>query len=88
MIYKDDRTIEQHTTHQTVIWGRDKFLSGWGQATGGYSWAGWACKPEDTAACLQWVQSRGDMRYIRVGGSRPKGRAVKHVHVYTWEAHR
>ena len=81
-VYVDDRTQEQRATHTIIVWGRDRFMSGWGQARGGYSWAGWACEPKDADRVESWVRARGDQDYVRAGGDRPRGRNVAHVHVY------
>jgi len=82
--YQDDRTPDQRVSHPIIVWGRDRFLSGWGGARGGYSWAGWACTSEDVNRCESWVRGRHDMQYVRVGGDRPKGAQVKHVHGYLY----
>jgi hypothetical protein len=36
MIYQDDRNDAQLKTHCMVVMMTDKYLSGWGQAKGGY----------------------------------------------------
>jgi hypothetical protein len=82
---EDDRTPEQRITHPIVVYGRDRFMSGWGGARGGYSWAGWACRREDVDRAERWVRGRSDMNYVRVGGDRPRGRQVAHVHVYVFD---
>ena len=74
--------INEYETYPIVVWGRDRFMSGWGGAHGGYSWAGWACRAEDADRVERWVRGRGDMQYVRTGGDRPRGRNVAHVHVY------
>jgi hypothetical protein len=87
MIIKDDRTLEQLLTHTWAVVGRDKFLSGWGGATGGYSRCGWACKPEDIDAVEAMVRSRSEMQYVNVVQANtyrpPKGTA--HYHLYVWK---
>ena len=55
-VYVDDRTQEQRATHTIIVWGRDRFMSGWGQARGGYSWAGWACEPKDADRVESWSE--------------------------------
>ena len=55
----DDRTPEQKETHKFLIIGTDSFLSGWGQAKGGLSYAVWACKPEHRDQVLNWVEKVG-----------------------------
>lgn len=82
MKIQDDRTEEQKRTH-TILWGgTDCFLSGWGQAAGGVSYAFWACRPEDSNRAESWVRSRGDLKRVRqvAGDYRPTGRG--HCHIY------
>lgn len=82
----DDRTKEQKETHTCLIVGTDSFLSGWGEAKGGVSYAVWACKPEDRFNVLSWVEKRTDMKRVRevfetkTSKYRPKG--VGHCHIY------
>ena len=65
MVTVDDRTDEQKATHTWLIIGTDSFLSGWGGASGGASYAAWACKTEDRDRVFNWVSSRGDMKRVR-----------------------
>ena len=82
----DDRTPAERTTHPILIVGTDSFMSGWGKAEGGTSYAAWACRQEDERAVLEWVERRGDMKRVRVtfdlpsAPYRPKGRG--HLHIY------
>lgn len=82
MIYKDDRTFEQRKTHTVIVAMTDRMLSGWGQAAGGTSYAGWACLPSDAYRVERWVRSRSDARRVRVvaGNWRPRGNG--HCHIY------
>ena len=83
MIMQDDRTPEQKQTHRYLVIGTDKFLSGWGRATGGVSYAAWACETHsDSETVYRWVKSRADMRRVRTnyGDYRPRG--VGHCHIY------
>ena len=81
---KDNRTAEQQNTHYLLVIGLDKWMSGWGGAEGGKSYAAWAT---DFAHCKQveaWVRGRGDMSYVRVREARnwkPRGK-YDHVHIY------
>lgn len=88
MILQDDRTAEQRETHQHLIIGTDSFLSGWGKADGGTSYAAWACTEGQRKRVLQWVESRGDMKRVRetYGTYRPSGRGHCHIYVVR-EAH-
>jgi hypothetical protein len=83
----DDRTKEQKQTHNWLIIGTDKCLSGWGEAKGGKSYAVWACRPADRQKVFNWVESRSDMLRVRetveskyAGRYRPKGKG--HCHIY------
>jgi len=80
---QDDRTPEEMHTHTVLVVGTDSFLSGWGKAAGGLSYAAWACKPEDMHTVERWVRSRGDMRRVRVTCDpyRPS-RGCAHLHIY------
>ncbi len=57
-IIQDDRTPEQKATHPILVIGTDSFMSGWGGASGGSSFAAWACRPEDESKVLRYVESR------------------------------
>lgn len=79
---QDDRTDEQRSTHMWAVAMTDRFLSGWGAASGRASVAAWACHLDDIHRVERWVRSRSDAKRIRVvklDGWRPRG---AHVHVY------
>ena len=82
----DDRTPEQRQSHRWLVVGTDSFMSGWGEAKGGVSYAAWACKPEHRSRVFIWVESRSDMKRVRevfeTNGSlyRPSGQG--HCHIY------
>ncbi len=82
MKIQDDRTPEEITTHPVLIGGTDRFMSGWGGAAGGASFAFWACKIDDECELQRWVESRGDIMRVRQVSRdyRPKGCA--HCHIY------
>ena len=87
MTREDRRTAEQQRTHTTLIGGTDPFLSGWGEAKGGRSFAFWACRPEIAEHVLGWVQGRGDLRRVRIETDRPgrpyrPGRTCAHLSIY------
>ena len=84
---QDDRTREQKETHRYIWLGTDPFMSGWGGAAGGASYAGWACRPEHSKDVESWVRNRGDMRRIRLALNdyRPGG-GCAHLHIYVVEA--
>jgi len=79
---KDDRTPEQKKTHRSIIVGTDSFMSGWGGAQGGLSYAGWACEPDVKDRVFNWVARRSEMKRVRevYGDYRPRG--CKHLHIY------
>ena len=60
-LMQDDRTEYEFRTHTCFIKGRDTFLSGWGGAEGGTSYAVWCCRPEHLDTVLAWVKGRSDM---------------------------
>jgi hypothetical protein len=82
MIIQDDRAKEETETHSSLIVGTDSFMSGWGKAEGGKSYAAWACKPEYQRIVQDWVENRSEMKRVRVVGSdyRPTGKG--HCHIY------
>ncbi len=85
MIKQDDRTAEQKETHTLAVVGTDSFLSGWGHAANGASYAGWACIPDDLKRVEEWVESRGDMKRVRIvlaNDYNPSSVHCVHFHLY------
>jgi hypothetical protein len=86
MIKQDDRTPEQRESHLLMVVGRDAFMSGWGDARGGYSRAAWAFDPREVNPdrVENWVRSRKEMKYVSLVDARtyraPRG--TKHFHIY------
>jgi hypothetical protein len=83
MIRVDDRTTEQKESHYVLITATDRFMSGWGQASGGLSKCAWACERKDYRQVLEWVEKRSDMKYVNANFSKkwyPQN--AKHVHIY------
>ena len=82
MEYQDDRTDKERETHQDIVLMTDTFMSGWGRADGGTSYAGWACRPEHVNQVKRWVCGRGESRNVEVvdGDFRPQG--IGHTHIY------
>jgi len=82
-IQRDERTAEEFTTHPVLWGGTDRFLSGWGHARGGASFAFWACTLDDDSRVERWVRSRSDMKNVRqvMADYRPKGAAHTSVYV-------
>ena len=78
----DDRTDEEKDTYLVLIGGRDKGMSGWGEAAGGVSCAFWACRPDHAYKVAAWLRGRGDITYIRwLQRVRPTSRRG-HCHIY------
>ena len=89
MILKDDRTEEQKKTHTTIVLATDSFMSGWGEAEGGKSYAGWATEEGTINACESWVRQRGDMQRVRiVAGDYKPPSGAGHCHIYVWKGSR
>ena len=90
MILADDRTPEQRDALCWLVIGTDPFLSGWGKAQGGPSYAAWACDDSALRDCLAWVEDRGDVKRVRTVIDRPGDRyrppsGPGHCHIYVWE---
>ena len=79
---QDDRTPEQIKSHTVLVAMTDKFLSGWGKAERGKSYAAWACRPKDADRVLRWVESRSDALRVRVVGNSWNPRGNGHTHIY------
>lgn len=75
-------------SHRVLVGGVDSFMSGWGDADGGKSYAFWGCRPEDEVAVREWVGHRDEIRRVRVvvhsTTSKPPVQmsARDHCHVY------
>lgn len=61
---KDQRKEELIDSHTVGVYGYDKFMSGWGDARGGWSIAIWYCKPMDANKVEEWVESRSEMVWV------------------------
>lgn len=82
---QDDRTKEQKETHKMAVVAKDKFLSGWGGASGGASRCAWACKDRaDLQRVKHWIDDRSEMIYVNIIDldtyRAPKSTA--HFHIY------
>ncbi len=83
---KDDRNEDQKKTHVLAVVARDKFMSGWGGASGGASRCAWAFDPAlvNSDRVFNWVKARSEMLYVNVVDLRtyrpPSGTA--HFHIY------
>ena len=87
MEFVDDRTEEQKKTHPYIFGGTDSFMSGWGGAEGGSSYAFWACTQEDWSYCKSYVLNRGDLKRVRQVSNdyKPNARNCAHCHVYIYD---
>ena len=85
MTYKDDRTPDQIESHHILITATDKFMSGWGGASGGTSKCAWACKDHKQADKIyDWVKSRSEMKYVNIhyrNEWKPRNYASVHIYV-------
>lgn len=83
MVFQDDRTPEQRKTHTLIVLMTDSFMSGWGGAGRGPSYAGWACRPEIVDTVERRIRARGEARRVRVvlGSYRPRN-IEGHCHIY------
>lgn len=83
MIFQDDRTPEQKKTPHLIVLGTDRFLSGWGKAEGGKSYAGWAVPVGQVDKMEQRIRGRSDMQRVRVVGANYRPPAGPgHCHIY------
>jgi hypothetical protein len=78
----DDRTVEQKKSHSCIVVGTDSFLSGWGRAKNGRSYAGWACRREDLEKVFSWVKNRSDMKRVRIVRCNYRPSGSGHCHIY------
>ena len=84
MTYTDDRTEDQKKSHHILITATDKFMSGWGGASGGTSKCAWACKDHAQADKIyEWVKNRSEMKYVNIHYRNEwKPRNYAHLHIY------
>lgn len=81
----DDRTPEQKKSHKWLIIGTDHFMSGWGTASGGKSYAAWACEEKHKDKVFDWVSGRSDMKNVREVYGSYYPRSCAHCHIYVVE---
>lgn len=85
MIIQDDRTKEQKERLKWLVVGTDKFMSGWGLASGGTSLAAWACTEGALNSCFADVDNRKDLKRVRkvyADTYHPKGSGHIHIYIY------
>ena len=76
---EDDRTDAERQTLTELIGGRDSFMSGWGKASGGGSFAFWACTPAQAADVRAWVVSRDEFTLVEF---ERMSQQATHCHIY------
>lgn len=84
MILEDDRTPEQMKTHTILVVGTDSFMSGWGCAAGGVSYAAFACTIDTYDRVYKWVLNRKEMKRVRIVDDRNNTYRPKaaHTHIF------
>ena len=82
MIVKARRTEATRATHTTLITATDKWMSGWGAATGGASKVAYCCRPEDSDAVYDWVKSDDNMTNVNCHGADWRPAKAAHVSYY------
>lgn len=81
-IRNDRRTPEQRKTHRWLVTATDRFMSGWGGASGGASKCAWACQTLDEARkCFERIKARSEMKYVNIT-DRPWYPKAAHVSIY------
>lgn len=88
IIIRDTRTPEQAAETQYLVVMTDRFLSGWGAADGGLSYAAWACRADNLAEVEREIRTRRDALRVRVVVDRPgkryrPGPGCAHLTVYS-----
>ncbi len=83
--YRDDRTRGQTKTHNCIVFGTDKGMSGWGGAINMRSIAGWACRWKDVDTVEAWVRNRSDITRISITKDEIKKYPSDDIHIYVVE---
>jgi hypothetical protein len=81
---QDDRTPAQKKTHNWLVVGTDRVLSGWRCNGGAKSIAAWACEDHNLDRVFSWVHDRKDMKRVRIVDCRKRGYYPKNgwLHIY------
>lgn len=83
MLINDRRNDAQKETHRYLVVGTDRFLSGWGRAEGGASFAAWACESYSEAQAMEKViRARGDQKRVRIVHAKNYRPKCKHLSIY------
>lgn len=85
-LYEDGRTDEQRARLHLAVVMTDAFMSEWGGAEGGMSYAAWACAEEHLDAVEAWVSSRREARRVRIVDLRSWRPRAAHTHIYPVDA--
>ena len=84
-IFKDDRTEEQKKTHKMAVVGTDVYMSGWGLAENGTSFAGWAFEDGQYSEVLAMINGRSEMKRVRLVSLEDYKPTAKHTHIYVYK---
>jgi len=87
-VIRDERTEEQKKTHPILVVATDRFMSGWGAAKEGLSYAAWACRDNgDDVRVFNWVRRRHEMSRVRVvlADSYKPSKYCAHLSIYAVE---
>lgn len=84
MVIEDNRTEAQKLTHIWGVVGTDSFLSKWGDATNGSSYAVWACENDmvKLEALEHKISQREDMKRVRIVYLPHYQPKATHTHIY------
>ena len=81
----DDRSDAQKSTHVWGVVAKDKFMSGWGSASGGTSRCAWAVPSgASVERVFNWVSGRKEMRNVNIVNLNTyrAARGTAHFHIY------
>jgi hypothetical protein len=88
MIVEDNRTPTEKDTHRWLVVMTDTWMSGWGDARRGSSFAAWACEDLKTAEQVaDRVRKRSDASRVRIVHDRGYRPRCAHFQVYTVDEH-
>lgn len=83
-LVEDRRTPEEMDSHRWLVVATDSFMSRLGAECGmcRRSIAAWACKFKDVDRVRRWVDSRPEMKKVRLATDKVKPQRGDHVSVY------
>lgn len=88
MIFEDNRTPTEKISHRFLVVMTDTWMSGWGDARRGGSYAAWACEDLKTAERVaDRVRGRSDASRVRIVHDRGYRPRCAHFQVYTVDEH-